>query len=31
MANGIEDLNTDFLPDGTGEGIVDILKQKEVL
>ena len=28
MANGIEDLNTDFLPDGTGEGIVDILKQK---
>lgn len=28
MANGIEDLNTDFLPDGTGEGIIDILKQK---
>ena len=28
MANGIEDLNTDFLPDGTGQGIVDILKQK---
>ena len=28
MANGIEDLNTDFLPDGTSEGVVDILKQK---
>jgi hypothetical protein len=28
MANGIEDLNTDFLPDGTSEGIIDILKQK---
>jgi len=28
MANGIEDLNTDFLPDGTSEGVIDILKQK---
>jgi len=28
MANGIEDLNTDLLPDGTSEGVVDILKQK---
>ena len=28
MANGIEDLNTDLLPDGTSEGVIDILKQK---